>query len=241
MSGHSKWKSIKHKKGKADAIRGAVFTKMAKLIAVAAKSGGGDPAMNPRLRLAIDKAKESNMPNDNIARAIKKGTGELEGVTYSEHTYEGYAPGGVGLLIEVLTDNPNRTLPEIRNALEKSGGSLASKGAVSFNFSEKGVFIFEPGASENKIMEIAIDAGAEDINAQPDGSIEVNTTPANFETVKKALELAGLKAAQAEVTRVPGNTVNLRGEAAEKLLKMVDALEEHDDVQVVHHNASFNE
>lgn len=241
MSGHSKWKSIKHKKGKADAARGAVFTKMAKLITVAAKNGGGDPTMNARLRLAVDKAKESNMPNDNIARAIKKGTGELEGVTYTEITYEAYAPNAVGLLIDVLTDNPNRTQPELRNMIEKKGGSMASKGAVSFNFSEKGLFIFEPGVSEDKVMEVAIDAGADDIQMQEDGSIEVSTAPADFENVKKGLEAAGLKPANAEVTRVPGTTVDLQGEASEKLQDIIDALEEHEDVQNVYHTGNFSE
>jgi YebC/PmpR family DNA-binding regulatory protein len=236
MSGHSKWSTIKHKKAKTDAQRGKVFTKVVKEIIVSAKEGGGDPEANARLRLALQKAKEANMPNDNIKRAIQKGTGEIDGVSYEEIIYEGYAQDGVALLIEALTDNKNRTLPNVKSALTKGGGSLASKGAVAYLFDQKGLFVFEPGASEDQVMEVAIDAGAEDVVSGDDGSIEVITAPSDFEAVKKALDESGVIYVNGEVTMIPKTTVKLDEEKIEKVEKLIERLEDDDDVQNVYAN-----
>lgn len=236
MSGHSKWATIKRKKGAEDAKRGKIFTKLIREIAVSAKTGGGDPSGNPRLRSVIDKARQANMPQDNIARAIKKGTGELEGVNYEEHTYEGYGPGGVALMFSVLTDNKNRTISEVRNILSKNGGNLGESGCVSWVFSKKGFLAFDKQqTSEDQLMEIALDAGAEDLKSEED-SLEVITDPSSFEAVKKVLEGKGLKPASAEVTMVPQNYIKLTGPEAEKMLKLMEALEDHDDIQNVYAN-----
>ncbi len=236
MSGHSKWATIKRKKGAEDAKRGKIFTKLIREIAVAAKIGGGDPGGNPRLRSVIDKAREANMPQDNIARAIKKGTGELEGVNYEEQTFEGYGPAGVALMFNVLTDNKNRTISEIRHLLAKNGGNLGESGCVSWVFSKKGVLSFDKQqTSEDQLMEIALEAGADDIKGE-DESLEVLTDPASFEAIRKAIEGKGLKPASAEVTMVPQNYVKLTGADAEKMLKLMEALEDHDDIQNVYSN-----
>ena len=237
MSGHSKWATIKHKKGALDAKRGAIFTKIIKELTVAAKNGGGNPDSNPRLRAVLQKAKEANMPADNIDRAIKKGTGELPGVSYEETTYEGYAPGGVAILIEVLTDNKNRTTAEIRNILEKKGGSMSGAGSVSWQFHKKGFIVVKKEAvDEDKLMSIALDAGASDFNVSGD-VYEITTEPHDFENVKKAVTDAGIKTESAEVTRIPSATVKVAGaHEARSVMGLVEALEEHDDVQNVYAN-----
>jgi YebC/PmpR family DNA-binding regulatory protein len=236
MSGHSKWHSIRHKKGAADAKRGKIFTKIIKEIIVAARAGGGDADGNPRLRTVLLKAKSSNMPKDNIDRAIKKGTGELEGVSYSELTYEAYGPNGVALIIEILTDNKNRAAAEIRNILTKGGGSLGESGCVSYLFKRKGVIDYEAGKyKEDDILAIALDAGAQDVTN--DGEIiEVLTEPEDFETVLNALTKANFEHTSAEVTKVPDNTVTLDNDKTAKVLKLIDALEDNDDVQSVASN-----
>ncbi len=236
MSGHSKWATIKRKKGAADAKRGAMFTKLIKEITVAARMGGGDPNGNPRLRTAIDKARGSSMPNDNIDRAIKKGTGELEGVNYEEMTYEGYGPAGVAVMIESLTDNKNRTVSELRNIFSKAGGNLGETGSVGWMFEKKGILTFDKkGVSEEKLMEAALEAGAEDIK-DSDSNWDVLTTPSDFDTVKTTLEKSGFKASNGEVSMIPKNTVQLEQADAEKMLKLIDTLEDHDDVQKVFAN-----
>lgn len=236
MSGHSKWATIKRKKGAEDAKRGNIFTKIIREISVAAKAGGGDPSGNPRLRTVMDKARQANMPQDNIARAIKKGTGELEGISYEEHMYEGYGPGGVAVMFSVLTDNKNRTISELRHLLSKNGGNIGESGCVSWVFSKKGVLRFDKGqATEDQLMEIGLDAGAEDIKSEED-AFEVITDPGTFETVKKTLEGKGLKPVEAEVTMMPQNTVRLIGADAEKMLRLMEALEDHDDVQNIYAN-----
>ncbi len=231
MSGHSKWATIKHKKGAADARRGKLFSKLIKEISVAARMGGGDPEKNPRLRTVIEKARGSNMPNDNVTRAIKRGTGELEGVNYEEICYEGYGPGGIAMLIEVMTDNNKRTVAELRHLLTKSGGSLGETGCVAWMFNKKGVLTFDEGVNEEKLMEVAIDGGAEDI----DGN-SVTTTVESFEAVKKVCEDAGLKPIEAGIQMVPQNTINLEGSTAEKMIKLMEAVEDHEDVQNVYAN-----
>ncbi len=232
MSGHSKWATIKRKKGAADAKRGQLFTKLIKEITIAARMGGGDSHGNPRLRTAVAIAKAGSMPNDNIERAIKKGTGELEGVNYEEVAYEGYAPSGVALMIQSVTDNKNRTVAEIRNILSKHGGNLGETGSVSWMFEKKGLISFDKKTvTEEKIMEAALEAGAEDIR---DAEInwDVLTPPHDFEKIKEALEKAGFKAASAEVTLIPKNTIEISDEnIARKVLNLIDLLEEHDDVQ----------
>jgi len=235
MSGHSKWATIKHKKAKTDSQRGKVFTKIIKEITTAAKIGGGDPDGNPRLRLAIEKAKEANMPNDNIKRGIEKGVGGGAS-TIEELTYEGYGPGGVALMIDVMTDNRNRAAGEIRNILEKGGGNMGAAGSVSYIFKRKGSIVFEKSAvNEEELTMAAIDAGAEDV-LEEETVLEVITTPENFEKVRDELSKKGFKYSSAEITMHPANAVKVTGETAHKVLKLVNALEEHDDVQAVHAN-----
>jgi YebC/PmpR family DNA-binding regulatory protein len=233
MSGHSKWHTIKHKKGLADAKRGQAFTKIIKEISIAARLGGGDAETNPRLRTAILKAKATNMPKDNIERAIKKGTGELEGVNYEEILYEAYGPGGVAILIDILTDNKNRAAAEIRNLLNKGGGNLGAAGSVAYLFKRKGLINYDTAKyKEDDILAVAIDAGAEDVSSDPD-SIEVTTSPEDFEHVIKAMEAKGFEHSMAEIVRVADTNVTLENDKTEKALKLVDKLEEHEDVQSV--------
>lgn len=236
MSGHSKWSTIKHKKARTDAVRGKIFTKIIREITTAAKLGGGDPNANPRLRLAIDKAKDANMPNDNIDRAIAKGTGGGEGIALEEVTYEGYGPGGVAIMVEAITDNKQRTVADIRYIFSKGGANLGSSGCVSYLFNKKGSLVFEKSAvGEEALAMEAIDAGAEDIHSE-ESTIEIVTTPENFEKVREALKAKGFTPSSAEVTMVPTTTVKVAGEDAQKLIKLVESLEEHDDVQNVHAN-----
>ena len=236
MSGHSKWASIKHKKGAADAKRGKIFTKLIKEITVAARIGGGDPDGNPRLRTAILIAKGKNMPVDNITRAIKKGTGELEGVHYDEVTYEGYGPGGAAIFLEAMTDNKNRTVSEIRAALGKAGGNLGETGCVGWMFEQKGFITINKAAKdEDELMELAIDAGADDMQTVED-HYEITTAMENFETVRKALEEAGLPMDTAEITRIPQNTVTIDEKKGKALLKLMDILDDHDDIQKAYSN-----
>ena len=236
MSGHSKWASIKHKKGAADAKRGKIFTKLIKEITVAARIGGGDPAGNPRLRTAILIAKGKNMPVDNITRAIKKGTGELEGVHYEEVTYEGYGPGGAAIFLEAMTDNKNRTVSEIRAALGKAGGNLGENGCVGWMFEKKGLITVKTDAkNEDDLMELVIDAGADDMQTVED-HYEITTAIENFETVRKALEEADVPMDTAELTRIPQNTVSLDAKKGKALLKLMDILDDHDDIQKAYSN-----
>ncbi len=235
MSGHNKWSTIKHKKGAADAKRGKVFTKIIKEITVAARLGGGDPAGNPRLRTVIDKAKGENMPKDNIDRAIKKGTGDLDGVTYEETTYEGYGPGGVAVLVEVMTDNRNRTVSDVRSTFSKCNGNMGEAGCVSWMFDKKGLIVFSKGTDFEKLFEAALEAGADDV-VDEEEQIEVLTDPANFIEVREALEKAGFKPESAEVTMIPQTMVKLEGKPAENMLKLMDRLEDNDDVQNVYAN-----
>ena len=239
MAGHSKWANIKHKKAAADAKKGKVFTRLIKEITVAARTGG-DPAMNPRLRLAIDKAYDANMPKDNIERAIKRGSGELEGVAYEEIRYEGYGIGGAAVMVDCLTDNRTRTVGEVRHAFAKNGGNLGQDGSVAFLFNHCGQLMFAPGASEDKLMEIALDAGADDVVANDDGSIEVLCPPAEFPKVRDALTQAGLKPEMAEVTMRPSTETVLAGEEGEKMQKLLDVLESLDDVQAVYTTAAID-
>lgn len=239
MSGHNKWASIKHKKGAADARRGKIFTKLIKEITVAARLGGGDASGNPRLRSAIIAAKNENMPKDNIDRAIKKGTGELEGVNYEESTYEGYGPGGAAVMVESLTDNKNRTVAEIRHIFSKNGGNLGENGCVAWMFKKKGYFYVESGAvSEDVLMETSIEAGAEDVHEDEDG-FEIITATEDFETVKAALEAASIPFKNAEVTMLPQSTTHLKGKEAEQMIRLMDSLEDCDDVQKVYTNADI--
>ena len=240
MAGHSKWANIQHRKGRQDEKRGKIWTRIIREIIVAARAGGGDAAANPRLRLAIDKAKAANMPADNIKRNIDKATGNLEGVTYEEIRYEGYGIGGAAIIVDTMTDNRVRTVAEVRHILSKNGGNLGTEGSVAFQFKHCGQIIFAPGTSEDKVMEVALDAGAEDVMTDDDGAIEVLTAPADFETVKNALEAAGLNAEVAEVTMRAENTIALAGEEAQKMQKLLDALEDQDDVQNVYHNAELD-
>ncbi len=235
MAGHSKWANIRHRKAQVDAQRGKIFAKVIRAIITAAREGGGDPEKNPRLRLAIQWAREVNMPSENVKRAIQRGTGEIPGATYEEVNYEGYGPGGVAVLVEAMTDNRNRTTAEIRHIFSRYGGSLGEVGCVSWVFERKGVLTFE-GTSEDKVMEIALDAGAEDVKVNDDGSIEVTTDPKDFISVREAFEKAGLKPTRAEVTMVPKSTTRLEGEDAVRMLKLMEALEDHDDVQHVYAN-----
>jgi YebC/PmpR family DNA-binding regulatory protein len=236
MSGHSKWSSIKHKKGAADAKRGRVFTRLIKEITVAARMGGGDPDGNPRLRTAIQAAKAENMPKDNIERAIKKGTGELEGVSYDEVSYEGYGPGGVALLIECLTDNKNRTVADIKHIFDRQGGSLGEPGCVAWMFEKRGMIIFEKDkVDEEKLLETALEAGAEDVKEE-ETEFEVIMAPSDFETVKKAFDDEGMTYSVAEISMVPQNTVKLEGKKAEQMLNLMEAFEDNDDVNNVYAN-----
>jgi YebC/PmpR family DNA-binding regulatory protein len=236
MSGHSKWSTIKHKKAQKDARRGKLFTKLIKEITVAARMGGSDINSNPRLRTAVITARQNSMPSDNIDRAIKKGTGELEGVTYDEITYEVYGPGGVAVLVQVVTDNKNRTVAEIRNVVQKHGGNVASAGAVAWMFAKRGLLAVErAGVDEDRVMEIALEAGADDVREAGD-LLEILTAPDAFETVKAALEGAGITPASAEVTMMPSSTVSIEGKNAEQMVRLLEVLEDHDDVQSVASN-----
>ncbi|MBU4342591.1 MAG: YebC/PmpR family DNA-binding transcriptional regulator [Candidatus Omnitrophica bacterium] len=236
MSGHSKWASIKHKKAATDSKRGKVFTKLIKEITVAARHGGGEPEKNPRLRTAIDRAKQANMPADNIDRAVKKGTGELEGVTYEEFTMEGYGPGGVAIMVEVMTDNKNRTAADVRTIFSKRNGNVAGAGSVSWIFEKKGYLEVEKKAvPEDKIMDIVLDAGAQDMQTEED-VYSIITDIKDFEKVKKAIEDSGIKVKSAEITMIPKSTMALTGEKAKQILALVDALEDSDDVQNVYAN-----
>lgn len=238
MSGHSKWSQIKHKKAATDSKRGKIFTKIVKEIAVAARTGGGDPDGNPRLRTALEKAKEVNMPAENIKRAIMKGTGELPGMAYEESVYEGYGPGGVALLIEVLSDNKNRTVSEIRHTLSKNGGSLGESGCVAWMFEKKGCILVEKSSiDEDTLMTVALDAGADDMKNEPDeDNYEILTTPENFSNVKEAVEKNKIPVSLAEITMLPKNYIDLEGNAADQMVRLMEALEDNDDVQNVYAN-----
>ncbi len=238
MAGHSNWHNIRHKKAKMDAKRGQIFTKLIREITVAARQGGGDPEFNPRLRIAIEKAKEHNMPAENIERAIKRGTGELEGVNYEEVTYEGYGPEGVAIIVECVTDNRNRTTGEIRHIFSKHGGNLGSSGCVSFLFEDKGVILVpKEGISEEEIFEKAIEAGAEDVITEDESYYEIRTAPSDLYSVKEQLEKQNVPIEKAELTKIPTTTVEIKDqETAEKLMKLLDALEDQDDVQKVYSN-----
>jgi YebC/PmpR family DNA-binding regulatory protein len=239
MAGHSKWANIQHRKGRQDEKRGKAWTRVIREIMVAARLGGGDASANPRLRLAVEKAKAVNLPVDTVKRNIDKATGNLEGVNYEEIRYEGYGIGGAAIIVDCMTDNRVRTVAEVRHAFSKYGGNMGSEGSVAFQFKHCGQLIFAPGTSEDKVMEVALDAGADDVIAGDDGSIEVLTPPTEFEAVKNALEAAGLKAGLAEVTMRAENTVELAGEDAQRMQKLLDVIEELDDVQGVYHNAEL--
>jgi YebC/PmpR family DNA-binding regulatory protein len=241
MSGHSKWATIKHKKAATDARRGRIFTRIIREITIAARTGGGDPDKNPRLRTAISTAKNENMPNDNIERAILRGTGQLEGEQYEEVMFEGYGPGGVGMLVEVVTTNRNRVVSEIRHLMSKNGGNLGESGSVSWQFQRKGqIVVPKEAAGEDKLLNLVLEAGAEDL--RDDGSAwEVITPPEAFEAVRDALTAAGIKPASAEISMIPQNYIKLTGPQAQQMLRLVEALEEHDDVQHVYANFDIDE
>ncbi|MEP7275749.1 MAG: YebC/PmpR family DNA-binding transcriptional regulator [Betaproteobacteria bacterium] len=241
MAGHSKWANIKHRKAATDAKRGKIFTRLIKEITVAARLGGGDAWANPRLRLAIDKARDQNMPKDTIDNAIKRGSGQLEGVSYEEIRYEGYGIGGAAVIVDCMTDNRTRTVADVRHGFAKYGGNLGTDGSVAYLFKHCGQIVFAPGTDENKVMEAAIDAGADDVVTHDDGSIEVVTGPYDFLTVKEALQKAGLKPEYAEVIMKPFTEIELKGEDGEKMQKLVDALEAIDDVQEVYTSAVIGE
>lgn len=241
MAGHSKWANIQHRKGRQDEKRGKVWTKLIREITVAAKMGGGDIGNNPRLRLAIDKAKDANMPSDNVNRAIQKGTGALEGVHYEEIRYEGYGPSGVAVMVDCLTDNKTRTVAEVRHAFSKNGGNLGTDGSVAYLFKHAGVLMFGPDVEENQLMDAALETGAEDVIVHEDGSKEVLTEPTNFSQVKDALSTLGFSPEFAEITMRPENEVELKAEAAITMQKLLDALENLDDIQNVYSNASLDE
>ncbi|WP_321365672.1 YebC/PmpR family DNA-binding transcriptional regulator [uncultured Desulfuromusa sp.] len=240
MAGHSKWANIKHRKGAQDAKRGKIFTKLIKEITVAARIGGADLESNSRLRLAVDKAKQANMPKDNIDRGIKKGTGDLDGVTYEEGVFEGYGPGGVAVIVEFMTDNRTRTVADVRHAFNKYGGSLGVSGSVAFMFDRKGQIIFSDENDFETIFEVALEAGAEDVKEE-DGIIEVITDPTEFEAVQIDLEKHELKYESAEVTMIPQNSTPIEGKQAESLMKMIDVLEDNDDVQNVYANFDISD
>ena len=237
MAGHSKWANIKHKKAAADAKRGKIFTRLIKEITVAARLGGPDAGSNPRLRLAVDKAREQNMPKDTIDNAIKRGSGQLDGVSYEEIRYEGYGIGGAAVIVDCMTDNRTRTVADVRHAFSKHGGNLGTDGSVAYLFKHCGQIVFAPGTSEERVMEAAIEAGAEDVATNEDGSVEVITAPNDFAVVKDALVAAGLEPEFAELTMKPSTEVELAGEDAQRMQKLLDALEAIDDVQEVHTSA----
>ena len=241
MAGHSKWANIQHRKGRQDEKRGKIWTRVIREITVAARLGGADLALNPRLRLAVDKAKAANMPADTVKKNIDKATGNLEGVHYDEIRYEGYGIGGAAVIIDTMTDNKVRTVAEVRHVFSKYGGNLGTDGSVAFQFKHCGQIVFAPGTSEDKVMEVALEAGADDVVADDDGAIEVITSPHDFEAVKASLEAAGLKPEVAEVTMRPENTVELTGEDALRMQKLLDMIEDLDDVQAVFHNAELSE
>ena len=241
MAGHSKWANIQHRKGRQDEKRGKVWTRLIREIVVAARHGGGELSMNPRLRLAVEKAKAANMPADTIRKNIDKATGNLEGVSYEEIRYEGYGIGGAAIIVDCMTDNRVRTVAEVRHAFSKYGGNLGTEGSVAFQFRHCGQLVFAPGTSEDAVMAAALDAGADDVVAGDDGSIEVITAPADFEAVKAALEKAGLVAEIAEVTMRPESVVALEGEDAQRLQTLIDVIEDLDDVQALYHNAEIAE
>jgi len=241
MSGHSRWANIKHKKAASDAKKGKTFTRLIKEVTVAARLGGTDPAMNPRLRLAIDKAYDANMPRDTIERAAKRGAGGLEGATYEEIRYEGYGPGGAAVLVDCMTDNRIRTVAEVRHAFAKHGGNLGTDGSVAFLFKQCGQFVFAPGTSEEKVLEAALDAGAEDVVTNDDGSVEVISAAADFAAVKGALAKAGLKPELAEITMKPTAENILKGDEGGRIQKLLDALENLDDVQDVYTTAVIDQ
>jgi YebC/PmpR family DNA-binding regulatory protein len=241
VAGHSKWANIQHRKGRQDEKRGKIWTRCIREIMVAARQGGGDLSANPRLRLAVDKAKAANMPADTIKRNIDKATGNLEGVSYEEIRYEGYGIGGAAIIVDTMTDNKVRTVAEVRHAFSKYGGNMGTEGSVAFQFKHCGQLILAPGTSEDKVMDVALEAGAEDVVTDDDGAIEVITAPAEFEKVRNALEAAGLKPEVAEVTMRPENTIELSGDDAARMQKLLDVLEDLDDVQDVFHNAEINE
>ena len=241
MAGHSKWANIQHRKGRQDEKRGKIWTRIIREISVAARQGGGDLAANPRLRLAVDKAKAANMPADRIKYNIDKATGSLDGLQYEEIRYEGYGIGGAAIIVDTMTDNRVRTVAEVRHAFSKHGGNLGTEGSVAFQFKHCGQLVFAPGTSEDRVMEVALEAGADDVISDADGAIEVLTSPADFEAVKNALEAAGLAPELAEVTMRADNTIELMGEDALRMQKLLDVLEDLDDVQNVFHNAEINE
>jgi YebC/PmpR family DNA-binding regulatory protein len=241
MAGHSKWANIQHRKGAQDAKRGKLFTRLIREITVAARMGGSDPGANPRLRLAIDKALAGNMPKDTIERAIKRGAGELDDVNYEEIRYEGYGPGGVAVMVDCLTDNRNRTVAEVRHAFSKCGGNLGTSGSVGFQFSETGVLSYPAGCDEERIMEAALDAGAEDVVENDDGSVDVLTTPGNFSEIKQAMLDAGLEPELAEVTMRASSNASLNLEDARKMVRLLEMMEDLDDTQNVYSNADISE
>jgi YebC/PmpR family DNA-binding regulatory protein len=239
VAGHSKWANIQHRKGRQDEKRGKVWTRIIREIMVAARTGGGDLGANPRLRLAVEKAKAANMPADNIKRNIDKATGNLEGVTYEEIRYEGYGIGGAAIIVDTMTDNRVRTVAEVRHAFSKYGGNMGTEGSVAFQFKHVGQLIFAPGTNEDQVMEAALEAGAEDVIVDDEGAIEVLTAPADFETVRDALQAKGLAPEVAEVTMRPENTIALEGDDAARMQKLLDIIEDLDDVQDVYHNAEL--
>lgn len=239
MAGHSKWANIQHRKGRQDEKRGKIWTRIVREITVAARQGGGDSAMNPRLRLAIEKAKAANMPADRVKYNVDKATGSLDGISYEEIRYEGYGIGGAAIIVDTMTDNKVRTVAEVRHAFSKHGGNMGTEGSVAFQFKHVGQMIFAPGTSEDKVMEVALEAGAEDVITDDEGAIEVLTAPADFEAVKAALEAAGLTAEVATVTMRSDSTIELSGEDAERMQKLLDVLEDLDDTQDIFHNAAL--
>lgn len=241
MAGHSKWANIQHRKGAQDKKRGKLFTKLIREITVAARMGGGDPAANPRLRAAVDKALSSNMPKDTIERAIKRGSGGLEGESYEEVRYEGYGPGGVAVMVDCMTDNRNRTVSEVRHAFTKCGGNLGTTGSVAYLFTQRGILSYPAGVDEDKVMEAALEAGAEDVVTNEDGSVDVYTTPEDFAQVKAGMEAAGLAAENAEVTMIASTNTPLGREEAERMVRLLEMLEDLDDVQNVYSNADISE
>jgi YebC/PmpR family DNA-binding regulatory protein len=239
VAGHSKWANIQHRKGRQDEKRGKIWTRIVREITVAARAGGGDPAMNPRLRLAIEKAKAANMPADRVKYNVDKATGSLDGISYEEIRYEGYGFGGAAIIVDTMTDNKVRTVAEVRHAFSKNGGNMGTEGSVAFQFKHCGQLIFAPGTSEEKVMEVALEAGADDVITDDEGAIEVLTSYAGFESVKAALEAAGLTAEVAGVTMRAENTIELSGEDAERMQKLLDILEDLDDTQDIFHNAAL--